>query len=246
MTQVIQMDLSNLDIGEEDSRVINGMDEVSKAFKRVASDVGEFELLPEHLAPEGIMEKTRSVSWLVEQIYVQQINKNPEKYGFTSVTNPNDDSLIYDLIVELDEINLEFSINTKAFDSASSSNNKDDVSKARKVANYYHNNLNRNKHHLIVKTGININGKERTIKFDSSAVEVHNLQWIKTDDIYVNHSNKNLQCKLSEASQIRNKREFIKHLLNSEQGIIDAVENRGANKEILQKEQIGFDYIQFI
>ncbi len=240
------MDLSNHDIDKKDRRVISGMEKVSKAFEQVASDVDEFELLPEHLAPEGIMEKTRSVSWLVEQIYVQQINKKPEEYGFSSVTNPNNDSLMYDLIVESDEINLEFSMNTKAFDSTSNRTNKDDVSKARKVANYYYDNIGCNRHHLIVKTGININGEKRTVKLDSSAIEVHNLQWIKTDDIYVNHSNKNLQCKLSDASQIRDKRKFIKHLLNSEQGIIDAVENRGANEELLQEEQIGFDYSQFI
>lgn len=246
MTQVIQTDLSNLDIDERNRIVIRGMKKVSKAFMQIASDVDEFELLPEHLVPEGIMEKTRSVSWLVEQIYVQQINKKPEKYGFSAATIPDDDSIIYDLIVELDDINLEFSINMKAFDSTSGSTNKDDVSKASKIANYYYNNIGESRHHLIVKTGIDIDGKNRKVKFDSDAIEVYNLQWIRTDDLYVNHSNKNLQCKLIDDSQVRDRKKFIEHLLKSEQGIIDAVENRSANEELLQEEQLGFDYSQFI
>lgn len=239
-----QTELSDTDLSEEDEEIIEGMGVISNAFKQVAEKFDEIELLTEEQAPHGLMEKARTISWLVEQIYVQNLAENPDEFGLESVEYPDDDLIVYDLTIELLDHDTTYYANVKT-GLTSSSSNKNDVSKSSKLAKFFHETKDDKSTLLTIPVQVDFHGSRRAIDLRGDLVEVHNLHWLNSDEAYVNPSNKNLQCKFDKPSEVRSKEEFLRLLLYAEKGMVDAVEERSAKRKLIEQDELGFDYEQY-
>jgi hypothetical protein len=239
-----QSKLSNADLSEEDKEIIEGMKIISEAFKQVAEKFDEIELLTEEQAPHGLMEKARTISWLVEQIYVQNLAENPEEFGLESVAYPDDDLIVYDLTIELPDHDTTYYANVKT-GLTSSSSNKNDVSKSSKLAKFFHETKDDKSTLLTIPVRVDFHGSRRAIDLRGDLIEVHNLAWLNSDDTYVNPSNKNLQCSFDKPSEVRSKEEFLRLLLYAEKGMVDAVKERSAKQKLIEQDELGFDYKQY-
>ncbi len=238
-----QSKLSEDELDDDDKKVVNDMESIKEGFQQVAKKFGEIELLSAEEAPHGLMEKARTISWLVEQIYVQNLVDDADDFGLADVDYPDDDLGVYDVEIELPDSDVTYYINVKT-GLVSSGSNKNDVSKAAKLLKFYHEMRDEQAELLLVNVKVEFEGGERTINLREDEIFVENVAWINEDDIYVNNSNKNLQAKLHKPSQIRSYQDFLQKLLCSEYGILDAIERRDANIPI-QKDQIGFDYSRY-
>lgn len=236
-----QSKLSNADLSEQNQEIVEGMKVISKTFERVAKKFDEIELLTEEQAPHGLMEKARTISWLVEQIYVQNLAEDPEEFGLESVAYPDDDLIVYDLTIELPDHNVTYYANVKT-GLTSSSSNKNDVSKSSKLARFFHETKNEKSTLLTIPVRVDFHGDRRAIDLRGDLIEVHNLAWLNSDDTYVNPSNKNLQCSFDKPSEVRSKEEFLRLLLYAEKGMVDAVKERSAKQKLIERDELGFDY----
>lgn len=239
-----QSRLPTADLDEEDEKIIEGMEIISEAFKQVARKFDEIELLTEEQAPHGLMEKARTISWLVEQIYVQNLAEDPEEFGLKSVAYPDDDLIVYDLTIELPDHEITYYANVKT-GLTSSSSNKNDVSKSSKLAKFFHETKNETSTLLTIPVKVDFHGSRRAIDLRDDLIGVHNLVWLNSDDTYVNPSNKNLQCSFDKPPEVRSKEDFLRLLLYAEKGMVDAVQERSAKQKLIEQDELGFDYKQY-
>lgn len=217
------------------------METIERAFSAVANSFDEIELLTAKQAPHGLMEKARTISWLVEQIYVQNLSDSADEYGLSQVSVPSDDLIVYDLKITVPEDDITYYANVKT-GLISSSGNKNDVSKSSKLARFFHEQSGKKSVLLTIPVRVDFNGGDREIILREDYISVHNLQWVNTKDIYVNPSNKNLQCSFNKSPETRSKSEFLDLLLHGSSGMVDAVKNRGATKTLISQDELGFDH----
>lgn len=223
-----------------ETEISTGMDTIEEAFRGVANTFDEIELLTDEQAPHGLMEKARTISWLVEQIYVQNLSESPETYGLETVSVPADDLIVYDLEITVPDNDIVYYANVKT-GLTTSAGNKNDVSKSSKLARFFYEQRDKDSVLLTIPVRVDFDGDKRAITLREDCISVHNLHWVNSDDIYVNPSNKNLQCSLDKPSQTRSKQAFLDLLLNGDSGMVDAVSNRGATETLITKEELGFD-----
>lgn len=175
----------------------------------------DFRLLDLEVAPEGIKPIARSVSWLIQQIVTQNLKKYRQELEFFSIEIPETKSLsndtyndleIWDVAVSLPNEPVKYHINIKTCSSSNTRKNKDDISKADKIVDWYRNNPDS----IMLLLGVVVDFREHSLGF-SGEVWIANYAWIP--DIYVNPRNNNLQSsKYKYESKKRTNEVFVGEL----------------------------------
>lgn len=181
------------------------MELLNTAVKYIIKEIGEFTVLEERLVPEGITPRARSVSWLIEQIIRQNLNKYKEKIGITYVKDPPHALTQYDCIIKFEEIESEVFVNIKASASTTKHSGRFDISKSDKLAIMY----NQNPDLILLIATIIVEFSNINIKLLADRTIIHNVAW---SDIYVNPRNRNLQTSLGKHIKRTNK-EFLQELV---------------------------------
>ncbi len=185
-------------------QLASGIANVKKAIECALSDIDSFEILDQSLVPQGLKPIARSISWLVEQIVVQNLRKGGSACGISSVTDPPHDLTQYDCVLKLVGDTVPYHLNVKTSLTTTNASGRFDVSKAPKLVELYGSN-----HDLALLVAIlKVEMVGVTVTFKD--LIVFNVAW--TSDIYYNRANHNLQATGDGRQTRRTNSEFVEEL----------------------------------
>lgn len=174
------------------------------SIDNVVRKLGSFQIIDPRVVPEGIKPIARSVSWLVEQVIVQNLRAEMDELGLEHVNDPPNNVAQYDCNLKYRDDSKEFYVNLKTSLISTSSSGRFDVSKAPKLLQMYEDNPNL----ILIVATIKIDIRGCELYFGDSVV--FNVAWIK--DIYYNRANHNLQSCADGSQKIRSNQEFVRLL----------------------------------
>jgi len=181
-----------------------GRMKVKSAIECVCGKIGEFKILDEKLVPYGLKPIARSISWLVEQLVVQNLRKYKDECGVMEVEDPPHGLTQYDCVLSLKNHVKKYYINVKTSLMVTEETGNFDISKASKLIRLYEENPDIMLLVAIVKVGI----EGVRVKFDK--VILFNVAWVPS--IYYNRANHNLQSTADGVQTPRSNKEFVEEL----------------------------------
>lgn len=188
---------------DSNSITVKDIQKIKTIIKDVLDEVGEFTLLDAKVLPEGLTPIARSMSWLIEQIVVQNLRKG-SKHGISKVLDPPNRLMQYDCTMILNNDPKLYKINVKTSLTSTKENGKFDISKAEKLIRLYE----EEKDTILLVAVIKVEVSGLQVKFKD--VVVFNVAW--TPDIYYNRANHNLQSKCNGTQTIRTNQDFVSEL----------------------------------
>lgn len=195
------------------------MKKIAEAIKKTIVKIGDFKILDDRLAPEGLKPLARSVGWLVEQILVQNLRKYKDEFEIEKVENPPSNVSLYDCAITFKGQSKKYYLNikTSSFDAKLT---KDDISKADKLIELYESDPDFTLFIAVVKvkfknTLLIMDHEENLIMF--------NVAWIP--DIYCNPRNNNLQSSKYSSISFRTNKSFLEEM--KKQYEVSKVKKRG-------------------
>jgi hypothetical protein len=185
--------------------ITDGMSKVRNSIETVLEKIGEFKILDERLVPYGLKPIARSISWLVEQIIVQNLKRYKDECGLISVKDPPHALAQYDCIIKpKDDEQREYYVNIKTSLSTTNESGNFDISKAPKLVQLYEQIPELVL--LVVIARVSIKGV--WIKFEKPTI--FNVAWVP--QIYYNRANHNLQSTADGTQFQRTNDEFVAEL----------------------------------
>jgi hypothetical protein len=181
-----------------------GIANIKNAVECVLKKIGEFKILDEKLVPYGLKPIARSISWLIEQMIVQNLKKYKDECGVMEVEDPPHGLTQYDCILTLKEHARKYYVNIKTSLTITDETGNFDISKAHKLVKLYGEMPDIVL--LVAIAKVTIEGVH--IKFGEPIV--FNVAWVP--NIYYNRANHNLQSKANGTQTPRSNDEFIKEL----------------------------------
>lgn len=182
---------------------------LSTAFTKLVKDIEKFEIVGNKLLPFGFKPHTRSISWIAEQVILQQAKIKAKELGFKDVIFSKQDTDVFDCII-IDKSNRKIFVNVK-ITNIDGRHNKNDISAAERLYNF-----------LIDSDELGLFYVVLGIKFDNTKVEFSKDQIfvfnpISLPDVYVNPKNAKLQAYYDAKPITRTKREFLDLLYRASQ-----------------------------
>ena len=178
---------------------------IAKAIETLWKDrVGDFRILDEGLVPEGLKPIARSISWLMEQITVQNLRRYKDEFGIEEVNDPPHGLTQYDCVIKMKSDDRDYYLNVKTSLTITKSGGKFDISKARKLIQFYQGNPNL----VLLVAIIKVDLDNIWVRFKD--VIFFNVAWIP--DIYYNRANHNLQSRSNGTQTFRTNEKFVSEL----------------------------------
>lgn len=193
-------------ISKEFQEIIKDMEQVEKAIQIVLKKIGKFNILDETLVPYGLKPIARSISWLVEQIVVQNLRKNSEVCGLSDVIDPPHSLTQYDCILKLKCNSKEVFVNLKTSLTTTDKTGNFDISKAPKLVQFYE----KDPEAILLVAVIRVSIDGVCVDFDKPVI--FNVAWVPK--IYYNRANHNLQSSADGTQIMRSNSDFVKILKN--------------------------------
>jgi hypothetical protein len=129
--------LSNLQI----ESILNSIAEVKQIYEDVVAILPSFAITNKDVLPYGLKPHTRSISWIVEQVIVQQTKYNKDKLKLKNVDFNMPATCLHDIIIEKN--NKKYYINVKIHN-IDGKENKNDMSAVEKLYFQYQTNFDYN------------------------------------------------------------------------------------------------------
>jgi len=178
---------------------------IAKVIDSVWRDkIGDFKILRENLVPEGLKPIARSISWLMDQITVQNLRRYRDEYGVEKVNDPPHGLTQYDCVIKMKNDDREYYLNVKTSLIITELGGRFDISEARRLIQLYRENPNL----ILLVAIIRVDLDNIWVRFKS--VIVFNVAWIP--DMYYNRANHNLQSRCNGTQTFRTNEEFIGEL----------------------------------
>lgn len=178
---------------------------IAKAIDAVWKDrIGDFKILDENFVPEGLKPIARSISWLMDQITVQNLRRYRDEFGIEEVNDPPHGLTQYDCVIRMKSDDRDYYLNVKTSLTITKLGGRFDISKARRLIQLYQENPN-----LVLLVAIlRVDLDNVWVRFNN--VIVFNVAWIP--DIYYNRANHNLQSRCNGTQTFRTNEEFVSEL----------------------------------
>jgi hypothetical protein len=186
------------------TELARAIESVKVAIWCVLTNIKEFKILDESLVPEGLKPIARSISWLVEQIVVQNLRAKGKNYGIASVKDPPHGLTQYDCVMRLDSNHRSYMVNVKTSLTITEDTGRFDISKGDKLIKLYESTPDLLL--LVAIAKVEMNGV--LVRFKD--LIVFNVAW--TPDIYYNRANHNLQSKCDGSQTPRTNEQFVVEL----------------------------------
>jgi hypothetical protein len=183
---------------------IEDIKKIKASIDTILTKIKTFQIIDSEVVPEGIKPIARSVSWLVEQVIVQNLRANKSELNLEYVNDPPNNVSQYDCILKYRDDPKEYHVNLKTSLVSTTSSGRFDISKGPKLLNWYEENPNLI---LIIAT---IKVDIRGCKLYLADSVVFNVAWI--DLIYYNRANHNLQSSADGSPRMRSNQEFVRLL----------------------------------
>jgi len=186
------------------NQINKGVERTRLAIQYVMAKIDAFKLLDESVVPEGLKQIARSMSWLIEQIIVQNIRKHKDACGITSVDNPPHGLAQYDCVLHFKDEPQEYLVNIKTSLSITQTGGKSDISKGPKLVELYESNPNA----VLIVAIVKVTLEGVVVTFDD--LILFNVAW--TPDPYYNRANHNLQSICNGTQTRRTNQAFVEIL----------------------------------
>ena len=194
----------------EISLIKGELEKMNDLFRRVIHIIPSFNITNPKILPYGLKPHTRSVSWIVEQVIVQQAKYNSQNLGLVDVDFDVPDTSLHDCIVEK-EANEKFYINVKI--TSARRQNKNDISAVEKLYMQYTSNPS----YRLIFVVFQFTFKNTLITFDKDKIHAFSPQFLP---IYVNPRNDKLQAHYYSEPVYRTRKQFLKILQRESKSII--------------------------
>lgn len=180
------------------------IDGIKTTVDNTLRQIGTFYIIEPRVIPQGLKPIAGSVSWLIEQVVVQNLRLYKDINNLESVIDPPHNLTQYDCILKYNIDPRRYHVNIKTSLAQTSSNSRFDISKAQKLIDFYEENPDL----ILVLAVIKIDISGSQIIFRDSIV--FNVAW--TPDIYYNRANHNLQSCCDGSQVVRSNLEFVRIL----------------------------------
>ena len=181
-------------------------------FGRVVQIIPSFEIADRKILPYGLKPHTRSISWIAEQVIVQQAKYNRRRLGVKDVDFDLPDTSLHDCIVEETD-DKRFYVNIKITNTANRRRNKNDIAAVEKLYMQYRANPN----YRLIYAVFGFTFSNTTITFVDDAIHVFSPQFLP---IYVNPRNDKIQAYYRAEPEERTRDEFLNLLQTKSTSIV--------------------------
>lgn len=179
------------------------LEDMHDLFLNVVQIIPCFNITDPKILPYGLKPHTRSVSWIVEQVIVQQAKHQRKQLGIQDVDFNLPDTSLHDCIVMKDDKKRYF-VNIK-ITSAGRKQNKNDIAAVEKLYMQY----SANPHYRLIYAVFSFQFDNTTIIFDKDKVHTFSPQFLP---IYVNPRNDKLQALYYSDREERTRGKFLELL----------------------------------
>jgi len=169
-----------------------------------------FNITDSKILPYGLKAHTRSVSWLVEQVIVQQTKYNAKKLYINEVNFDFPDASLHDCEIIVNGKSYFINIKIHNIEGRES---KNDISAVEKLYFQY----SVNKEYNLIYACFGIKFENIKISFDDEYLEIFSPQFLP---IYVNPRNDKIQATYRHDRIHRTRQEFLKTLKEKSKSII--------------------------
>ena len=195
---------------EETDKILAKIDFLRIVFARIITLLPKFDIADKTVLPYGLKPHTRSVSWIVEQVIVQQAKFRKDELGLDEVSFDMPDTCLHDCVILKD--GQKYFVNVKIHN-IDGKENKNDISAVEKLYFQY----SANPDYDLVFACVGVSFKENSIFFDQNYLEIFSAQFLP---IYVNPRNDKIQAKYNHKMEIRSRKDFLKLLKKNSKSII--------------------------
>ena len=186
------------------------LEETHDLFLRVVKIIPSFDITNPEILPYGLKPHTRSVSWIVEQVIVQQAKHKREKLKIEDVRFDLPDTCLHDCEITKDK-EKQYYVNIK-ITNARRKQNKNDIAAVEKLFMQYSANLN----YRLIYAVFKFHFDNITIIFDKDKVHTFSPQFLP---IYINPRNDKLQAYYYSEREERTREDFLQLLKHNSRSI---------------------------
>lgn len=180
-----------------------------KLCKRLLTILPSFDITDKRILPCGLKPHTRSVSWLVEQVIVQQMKYHAQELGIQDVNFELPDTCLHDCEVLSQE--KKYYMNVKIHNSMGKEN-KNDIAAVEKLYFQY---VTNPKYNLIYAC-FGISFENIRVNFDKNYLVIFSPQFMP---IYVNPRNDKIQAAYHHKTTVRTREQFLDLLKKNSKSI---------------------------
>ena len=194
----------------EITEIVDDIAYVEALFKNLLKILPNFSITDEKILPYGLKPHTRSVSWLVEQVIVQQTKFRAKELKIDDVNFNLPDTCLHDC--EIASNGKKYYVNVKIHNMGGKEN-KNDISAVEKLYFQY---VANPKYNLIYAC-FGIRFENIKVCFDKNYLVLFSPQFMP---IYVNPRNDKIQATYRHATILRSRKEFLELLKKNSKSII--------------------------
>ncbi|MCY4009150.1 MAG: hypothetical protein OXF22_05305 [Anaerolineaceae bacterium] len=196
---------------QEIDQIKTELSDMKDFFTRVIQIIPDFNITDPKILPYGLKPHTRSVSWIIEQVIVQQAKYNRQSLGVVDVDFSMPDTSLHDCEVYKSE-KIRYFVNIK-ITNAKGRSNKNDIAAVEKLFMQYKTNP---EYRLIyVVFGFIFNNTK--ISFVKERIHAFSPQFLP---VYVNPRNDKIQAYYRAEPEERSREEFLELLKNRSHSIV--------------------------
>ena len=181
-------------------------------FRRVVEIIPKFDVTNPEILPYGLKPHTRSISWIAEQVIVQQAKYNCGKLNVLDVDFDFPDTSLHDCVI-LRSRNRKIYVNIKVTKASGKTSAKNDIAAVEKLYMQYR--ANRSYRLVYAVFGLTFNNTE--IQFVDESIHTFSPQFLP---IYVNPGNDKIQANYYAIPEERTRASFLDLLKSASKSII--------------------------
>src|SRR3989338_1613341 len=187
---------------KEIENTIADMTYLETLFRDLLRILPSFDITNSRVLPYGLKPHTRSVSWLVEQVIVQQTKYHAKKLGVSDVDFNFPDTCLHDCDIHANDKTYHVNIKIHNMDGKE---NKNDISAVEKLYFQY----TANPAYDLIYACFGIRFENVRVSFESSYLVLFSHQFLP---IYVNPRNDKIQATYHHKPIFRTRKEFLELL----------------------------------
>lgn len=195
---------------EETEKLLDEIAVVKTIYEKLLKIIPSFNVTDRQVLPYGLKAHTRSVSWIVEQVIVQQSKHNAKNLGLTDVKFDMPDTCLHDCEIIVGD--KKYFINVKIHN-VDGKENKNDISAVEKLYFQYVANPDYN----LIYACFGIKFEDTKIIFKKDYLEIFSPQFLP---IYINPRNDKIQATYKHNIIMRSREEFMNLLKTQSKSII--------------------------
>lgn len=190
-------------------RIIEDIEYLESLFKNLLKIIPDFNITDAKILPYGLKPHTRSVSWLVEQVIVQQTKYRAKELKVDNVNFDLPDTCLHDC--EIHANGKKYYVNIKIH-SMGGKGNKNDIAAVEKLYFQYVTNQEYN----LIYACFGIRFESVKVCFDKNYLVLFSPQFMP---IYVNPRNDKIQATYHHTPILRTRKEFLNLLKKNSKSI---------------------------